>query len=66
MPVQPVSEIPLPPVQPVAPALKGESYWDLVIRQFRRNRLAVISFFFVLALFLVAIAAPFLANNRPI
>src|ERR1035437_3843426 len=46
--------------------LKGESYWDLVLRQFRRNRLAVVSFFFVLGLFLIAIAAPFLANNAPI
>jgi len=45
---------------------KGESYWDLVLRQFRRNRLAVGSFLFVLTLFLIAIAAPFLADNRPI
>lgn len=45
---------------------KGESYWDLVLRQFRRNRLAVISFFFVLALFSIAIGAPFLANNKPL
>jgi peptide/nickel transport system permease protein len=45
---------------------KGESYWDLVLRQFRKNRLAVISFFFVLALFLIAIGAPFLADNKPI
>ncbi|MBI4465498.1 MAG: ABC transporter permease, partial [Acidobacteria bacterium] len=54
-----------------APALpklfpKGESYWDLVLRQFRRNRLAVIALTFVLILFLVAIGAPFLASNRPI
>ena len=66
MPVQPVLEIPLPPIQPTAVPLQGESYWDLVFRQFRRNRLAVLCFCFVLALFLVAIGAPFLANNRPI
>ena len=47
-------------------APKGESYWDLVIRQYRRNRLAVASLFFVLILFWIAIAAPFLANNRPL
>ncbi|MBI3935116.1 MAG: ABC transporter permease [Acidobacteria bacterium] len=45
---------------------RGESYWDLVLRQYRRNRLAVASLFFVLALFLIAIAAPFLADNKPI
>ncbi len=44
----------------------GESYWDLVLHQFRRNRIAVCSVFFVLTLFLIAIGAPFLANNRPI
>jgi len=45
---------------------KGESYWDLVLRQYLRNRLAVISCIFVLVLFLIAIGAPFLANNKPI
>ncbi len=45
---------------------KGESYWDLVLRQFRRNRLAVVSFFFVLVLFSIAIGAPFLANDKPL
>ena len=44
----------------------GESYWDLVLRQFRRNRVAVGSLVFVLFLFLIAIGAPFLANNNPI
>ena len=45
---------------------RGESYWDLVSRQFRRNRLAVASLYFVLLLFVIAIGAPFLANNRPL
>ena len=45
---------------------KGESYWNLVARQFRRNRIAVVSLLFVLLLFAVAIGAPFLASNRPI
>lgn len=47
-------------------SLQGETYWDLVLRQFRRNRLAVASFFFVLALSLIAVIAPFLAGNVPI
>ena len=36
------------------------------MRQFKKNRLAVCSIFFVGTLFLIAISAPFLANNRPI
>src|SRR3972149_5903028 len=47
-------------------SLQGESYWDLVFRQYRRNRIAVFSLVFVVFLFLIAIAAPFLAHNRPI
>ncbi|MSO21135.1 MAG: ABC transporter permease [Acidobacteria bacterium] len=45
---------------------KPETYWGLVLRQFRRNRIAMVAFFFVLALFLLAILAPFLADNKPI
>ena len=45
---------------------KGESYWDLVSRQFFRNRLAVLSLLFVLLLFLLALGAPFLADDKPI
>ncbi len=48
------------------PTSKPETYWGLVLRQFRRNRLAMVAFFFVLALFLLAILAPFLADNKPI
>jgi peptide/nickel transport system permease protein len=61
-------ELPSAPLVPVTSraAPKGESYWDLVWHQYRRNRLAVVSSLFVLALFLVAIGAPFLAGNRPI
>ena len=58
---------PKPVAVPVPSAsLKGESYWDLVLRQFRRNRIAVLSFFFVLILSFIAIIAPFLAGNVPI
>ena len=51
---------------PILAAPAGESYWDLVLRQFKKNRMAVCSIFFVGTLFLIAICAPFLANNRPI
>lgn len=51
-----------------APAVSGqpETYWSLVSRQFRKNKLAVVASFFVMLLFLIAIAAPFLADNKPI
>jgi len=51
---------------PSQKASSSETYWGLVGRQFRRNRLAVVSMLFVLVLFLIAIAAPFLASNRPL
>ena len=60
--------VPPAPLVPTASetARGGESYWDLVLGQFRKNRLAVVSFYFILLLFLIAVAAPFLADNRPI
>jgi peptide/nickel transport system permease protein len=45
---------------------KRQSYWRLVGRQFRRNRLATPALFIVLLLFAVAIFAPFLAGDKPI
>lgn len=42
------------------------SYWGLVFRQFRKNRLAVCALLFVLLLFAVAIFAPLLAGDKPI
>ena len=61
-------DLPTAPVVPVTsgPPPSGESYWDLVLRQYRRNTLAVIAFVFILMLFLIAILAPFLADNKPI
>lgn len=44
----------------------GRSYWSLVGRQFRQDRLALAAFFGVIALFAVALGAPLLANNRPL
>ena len=45
---------------------KRQSYWRLVARQFRRNRLSVPALCLVLLLFAVALAAPFLAGDKPI
>jgi len=45
---------------------RNESYWRLVGRQFRKNRLSVFGLFLVAFLFLVAILAPFIAEERPI
>lgn len=42
------------------------SYWGLVWRQFRYNRLAVFGLVFVLFMFAVAVLAPVLANNKPV
>lgn len=45
---------------------RKQNYWRLVWRQFRRNRPAVAGLAVLVILFLVAICAPFLANDRPI
>lgn len=49
-------------------ALKSheQSYWQIVARQFQRNRRAVWGLRVVTALILVAIFAPFLANDKPL
>jgi peptide/nickel transport system permease protein len=43
-----------------------QSYWALVVRQFRRNKLAMPALGLILFLFVVAIGAPFLAGEAPI
>ena len=40
-------------------AHRPENYWNIVVRQFRRNRIAVASLWVVLALFLLALSAGF-------
>lgn len=42
------------------------SYWAIVFRQFRRNKLALAGVVILALLFLVAIFAPFLAGEKPI
>ncbi len=45
---------------------KRQSYWRLVWRQYRKNRLAMVGLAVILCLFVVALLAPFLAHSRPI
>jgi len=49
----------------IAQAKSKQSYWRLVWRQFRRNRLALAGLGIVIVLALIALAAPFLANDVP-
>lgn len=54
-----------------ADARKGDNrpdqtYFSLVRHQFRKNKLGVASFYFIILMFVVAIFADFLANSRPI
>lgn len=44
----------------------GQGYWSIVFRQFRKRRMAVLGVFVLFFLFFVALAAPFLAGDRPI
>ncbi len=43
----------------------GEGYWAIVWRQFMRNRLAAVGLYVVMGLFVVALFADFLANDKP-
>jgi peptide/nickel transport system permease protein len=46
-------------------AAKGETYLDIVWKQFRKNRIALAMLWFVLGLFGLAIFAPVIASNQP-
>ena len=46
-------------------AVSAEGLWTGVWKQFKRNPIARISFYVVCFLFLVALFADFLANNKP-
>lgn len=45
---------------------EGESYWERVSRQFKKNRIAVYSLRFIYALIFIALFADFLANEKPL
>jgi peptide/nickel transport system permease protein len=44
----------------------GESYWDIVKRQFRKNKMAVLSLRVLYVLLFIGLFADFLANEKPI
>ena len=44
----------------------SQSYWSLVKHQFKKSKLAVMGFYIVIVLIVVAVFADFLANNEPI
>lgn len=43
-----------------------QTYWSLVKKQYKKNKIAVIALYVVVFLILIAIFADFLANNKPI
>ena len=49
-----------------APAQADQSYWGIVKRQFKKNRLAVWSLRIVYLIFIVGVLADFLANEKPL
>ena len=49
-----------------ATAPQGETYWGIVRRQFRKNRIAMAGLFLVFVLFGIAVAADFIANDKPL
>ena len=58
-----------PPINfegPDAASGRREDYWSITIRQFKKNRVAVVGFILVLLLFAVALGADFIANDMPL
>lgn len=49
-----------------SPKQLKQTYWRLVARQFRRNKMAVVSLVVLILLGLIAIFAPFVAEEKPI
>jgi len=45
---------------------RPETFWHIVARQFRRNRIAVAGLWVVLALFTLALSADFVASDKPL
>lgn len=47
-------------------AKTGESYWDIVKRQFRKNKMAVLSLRVLYVLLFIGLMADFIANEKPL
>jgi peptide/nickel transport system permease protein len=45
---------------------KGQSYKDIVIRQFKKNAPAVVSVYIIFSIFVLALSANFIANDKPL
>ena len=45
---------------------KGQSYKDIVIRQFKKNMPAVVSVYIIFSIFLLALTADFISNDKPL
>jgi len=45
---------------------KKQTYWRLVARQFRRNKMAIVALAVLVLLALIAVGAPFIAEEKPI
>ncbi len=45
---------------------KGQSYKDIVIRQFKKNTPAVVSIYIIFSIFVLALTADFIANDKPL
>jgi len=45
---------------------KGQSYKDIVIRQFKKNTPAVVSVYIIFSIFSLALTADFIANDKPL
>ena len=45
---------------------KSQSYKDIVVRQFKKNIPAVVSVYIIFSIFLVALTADFIANDKPL
>lgn len=44
----------------------GQSYKDIVIRQFKKNMPAVVSVYIIFSIFILALTADFIANDKPL
>ncbi len=60
------TEVPKTPEESLAELPHGESQWDIIAREFRKERGAVFAAFVIIVIATVSILAPFLANDRPI
>ena len=48
------------------PSGRREDYWSIIVRQFRKNRIALVGLALVILLFAVALGADFIANDMPL